>query len=580
MGYPWTGLPAGSGVLSYFGFTFDPLYRSRVACNPKRDEAGRTITDWEVTIEVDAFVTSGASGADRADATLTLMQQQLKTDGGELHYDAKGFGTTFTVNKADGTGVRDVAWGPKPKLLSFHPLGENNAAMVTWAVTTRVPFCPAAASYAGKPMAVNYAVDVTKDNDGYRTIAITGYLEIPMTYPTPGSFTLPDTADNYKSQIQPAIPPGFKRQASTRLSYDKRRLDFTFVDTEIPVGGVPIGCTSATGQASVRSSGMNSTRWTGTISASYVVPKRKPKSTAWLQFLALIQDRLRTAKSSGGSLIFDGLSINEGLYENKQQSFELNYTLFTKLATILNASGMWRPVPNTDFNAWSTSIQDVRDITGPNGWQVPAGQDAIINLCGGSVATMRTVVPGNQLTANVPLVPSAFYSVNPFTSWLRYQCALEVKLRTNILRHKPLNTNVLTAVQPDPNGPAFPALYTVSDLFQKRSSPSFEATLRGFAVRAGYAIPVPGLSSVGGAPAIIDTQDVRPRFIGALGGIPLVYVSWIMKYQLFAPPQGAILTPANPELFGQDLNTATLRAVGYAGGGRGNEVRTLTSGGL
>jgi hypothetical protein len=197
------------------------------------DEAQRTTVYVEHSLEVEGYVVPNVVTG-TTDTVLSTARKLLTAQGGALDYSDKGFGD-LVVNVEAG-GVRDVSWGPHPEILEWIPLGGDGVGTckVVWRVTTRIPECTSAV-YAGAPLALNYEQDFSIDEAGYTTVGTSGYIEIPMTRRTQTDRSLPDSADQYRERLQAAVPLGYRRNSQDyRLSKDKRRLDFSWRDEEIP----------------------------------------------------------------------------------------------------------------------------------------------------------------------------------------------------------------------------------------------------------------------------------------------------------------------------------------------------------
>src|SRR5215469_15045523 len=110
------------------------------------------------------------------------------------------------------------------------------------------------------------------------------------------------------------------------------------------------------------------------------------------------------------------------------------------------------------------------------------------------------------------------WGLNAAASWMDYSIWIEVILDPGLALHKPLpqyntpaDTLAVIGVQ-DPNADiAIPAqgsgvnLVSQSqsvDVVQRMASPTYHFVLSGFAVRAGWQIPIPGLVSIGGVPCV------------------------------------------------------------------------------
>lgn len=590
----WTNI-AATGVLSYNGFAFDPLYKSKVSGRMVQDEAERTVIYTEYTFDITATVTSNASGGGTS-ADLLSMRQKLEAQGGEFHYDNKGFGTTFTVNAPGGGGVRDVKFGPKPQILEFTPIGDANAALVHWVCVVCIPDHCASPVYAGQIMARNYDIDYDIDADGMTTVRITGYLEIPMTRSSVDSRTLADVADRYYERIVPRLPAGFRpTKRSRNVSKDKRRLDFSFEFEELPNNGLPVNCTSASGTHSVRSMGNNMFMWVNRLSATYVVAKDKPKSLAWSAFQALLLDRLAKSNQSKGfenSTVFLSASFEDGLYqEGRKTSISFEYTFSSTLPNVMEASGIWTPVPGTNNTQWKTSVASALSPRGFAGLRLGISDDAIIDLCGGTTPG-PTGDPPPPPPPRDPDKRTLVACPSPNTSWLETQNELEIEMEPQIARHQPLGPtltampnlggnpinfpvnangggsapsgsipykppsgspgNIITVeTVPGASGKAFGVMQTIqsnADIFQLRATPTFRIALVGFALRVCWPIVPPSLPSFGGWLTIPGRQIVKRRVVGRAGTAPINYCGWRLEYTTAGIPAGPVGNPPNPTL--------------------------------
>src|SRR5262245_2851537 len=183
---------------SYNGVTFGVRTETLgIECRPARDQAGRAISHIVHSISLKTTIAADPDSPLTPDEQLEGIRTRLQQDGGALKFVDKGFGN-FTVNTAapgaEGE-ARDVAWGPKPQLLRWKPLGNNQAAEVTWTVEVAVPECFAPLGGTVRPMEACYRVQWSVDGGGYQRRTVTGYLLIPMTRHNPGDPSLPDSAD-------------------------------------------------------------------------------------------------------------------------------------------------------------------------------------------------------------------------------------------------------------------------------------------------------------------------------------------------------------------------------------------------
>lgn len=400
------------GTLSYNGVTFSQLYRSSVSGPPAMDNAGRTRRGVEWTISVDGVVTldlTAAAAQDRAgngtiDDQWELMRQLLSAPAGILTYQGKGFGP-FIVNGVGAGAVDDIAWGPKPKLLEFQPLGGSRASFVRWQVTTIIPeFAagpvgkpvnptltmppsgfgrliagdPPLAARAGPVVQFNEESTLRYDEAGYASYSIRGTLEIPLTRSTVDARTIDHTVDDYRQRFLNIWVDltRFKVQArSFSYSRDKRTCEWEFACTELAPMGLPEGAAVARGNYSVRplKQGPALCQWLCSLKGTYTIRKDQPRRLAWKAFIGLLVSRISYSTFGEMGLVdtlLPGLlpprirlpiaaaieratrrawvihfAFDEGLYDDSRtMTFEASWWLMTNIQTILRASGVWRPV--------------------------------------------------------------------------------------------------------------------------------------------------------------------------------------------------------------------------------------------
>jgi hypothetical protein len=85
-----------------------------------------------------------------------------------------------------------------------------------------------------------------------------------------------------------------------------------------------------------------------------------------------------------------------------------------------------------------------------------------------------------------------------------------------------------------------------ADYAQTRGTPSYRVWLRGYAIRAGYDVPIPALDTLGGVKAVWAGGISRGGFKKNVGGVPVFARNWCQEYILLQAPTQAIVTPANP----------------------------------
>ncbi len=549
-----------TGLVKYGDYTFDSSVRTSVTAIPQLDDAGRTFKWIGYTVAVRALV--HADGG--LDTLMGGLRKQLLTPAQAFHYDAgKGFGS-FTI---DGSPIDDVAWGPFPRRLHFDPIGDNKSAWVDWEVEVRIPECLGSTSYKHKIMSAGYTVTYDIDTDGLTTVTYAGFLEIPMTRETPTSGTLDDNADKYREQIASQTILGFQRESqSYKVSLDKRRLDFSIVDKEIPIA-LPAGVTQCNVTHTVDSA-LGKKRgafrlWGNTIAGTVTTsPSKNAKADGFSKFMIIVNKRQEGIRGRGGLLIAQEFSISEELTAFTSR-FSLRYLSSAgEKATaqqFLTASGMWNGI-GTDFASWKASLDDQAwKPRGIAGLTSKPSDDTIIDLCLQSTVANPTQNPTNNQPKNQPgqLPPPTKKPPAP-ASWLWYECFLSVDEDDRIAVHKPLKS---------PGAPVPPKLPydklqpentdklqvgeggtdDVPDIEQKVSGPTFTITLWGSAIRCGYPITTPSLVTVGGKKVTQLRCRVTHGVATQVDDTPINTCSWIKTYHCTEQPTD-LKIPANPML--------------------------------
>ncbi|MDE2097168.1 MAG: hypothetical protein KGL39_07970 [Patescibacteria group bacterium] len=544
-------LPDGS-TASYNGYSFGLYTQTEgIEGTPVYDPAGRTVSHIVYSITLKSIIQNDGG----TDASLQTIRRQLEAPAGAFSYQNKGFGN-LTVNTAGGQGqgiARDVIWGPKPKMLRWRPIGGPAACEITWRCEVAVaPECPNAASSFAL-MEFNYSLKITNDRAGYTRRTISGHVRVPQTRQSQQSRKIIYSADDYRETIYPKVPVGFRREdRDFDLSADKCTLTFTIVDSETPPNVPPRGVVDCSASHSVSSGNQGLARWMGAISGTYEVAKDQPRGIAWQYFWALCLDRMNWAaknakQPAGGSKIRAtvypiGLSISEpDIYGRAAASFTLTYVILNSLPNIVSVSGLWRPVPNSDYLSWAQSMQPLAwNVRGNAKMKFDPSQDVIVDLCqpvksGKSIAQVAAAAngatkKGKSDVAGLPVLTAD-------NSWVVFDNRVRLEERHDRVILKPLPKNKND--RPDA-------------IIQDRATPSYEAVMEGYAMRIGFPISPPKLTSVGGIPAFPLNKPGQgfKTWVAANFAAPAWAAQWQLRYVLQNLPPGPVKAPDNP-LLGQ-----------------------------
>ncbi len=416
------------GRLTYNTVDFDCLYTSTLSGRPVPDAAGRTFKGVEWTIAVEGVVTVLPTDNEVGDMDNRIdnIKRLLEQPAGYLIFQGKGLGDLI-VNKPGPFNVRDLAWGPKPTLLDFKPLGGGLAALIKWQVVTLVPVHLALRK--GPFLQFNDEVSISYDEEGYSQLSIRGVMEIPLTRKTVNDPTLDETVDTYRRQfmdrVRDTVNPLIYRvtQRSFNVSRDRRTMEWSYVAVENPPMPPPPDCLVARGTFSIRPQKQDPALfpWICSLRASYVVRKDQPRRTAWWAFIGMMNFRMNQAdlpipgidkktnaeqgngnppqapandppeplaigagfgwgiglsKEAVKNAVKDGavkkkntlliyFGVDEGLYlDSRTVSFEASWILMSRFTDVLLTSGLFRwPGDITGNVPWATSIQDISGAT-------------------------------------------------------------------------------------------------------------------------------------------------------------------------------------------------------------------------
>jgi hypothetical protein len=190
-------------------------------------------------------------------------------------------------------------------------------------------------------------------------------------------------------------------------------------------------------------------------------------------------------------------------------------------------------------------FQDENKAQGITGSQVQAG---ISNADDGRIIEKGITLP---------------WLFNPRYSWMAYQCWIECHLDSGMVLHKPLpqsnpepDTLASGFVSPLDNdfesnvaGVNLKSTGNYTDVVQRMANSDYRFVLKGYGMRAGYQIPIPGLKSVGGVDAVPDERQFgQNTIVGNCSGIPIWYAEWDLWYFVNLPPTKAQVPPPNVAL--------------------------------
>jgi hypothetical protein len=552
------------GSVTYNGFTFPAPLTAKVTANAIYDEADRTIIQIDYTLVIEAAIfpddapqsTAGAEIGENLDD----IRSRLQKSGQGLTFTSQGFGS-FAINGS--STVKDINFGPKPRVLVWEPIGTNRAVRIVWTCETSIPECTdSVPKYANTLSSFTYDARWSITESGLTRRSITGTLTIPAQLS--GADGISDTADKYRYKLRAFKPPlGFHREQDYSLSRDKRTLEFVLVDTEIPSDNPFFpGTIKADINHEINSSLSDGgfRIWNCTISGSVEVKPTARKSLAWQAFLHVVKDRMERATRARhgtdtpletGKTLVTYISLADQVY-GRTLSFTVRYWLYSNPNTLAMGSGIFSPVHGTSWSTWRGSISEVVDIRGNAKMNHLAHNDVIINLCTGdpiSASTEQGVVRAAPTQAEEIL---SAVCPSPSESWLKFKNDFLIVENTEVIQHKKLGQSKSRNEVRDPpsassSSDASPQLPfsqsrdTSSDYaYQLRGPGTYTLRMFGYAYRLGYPIGVPIITRIGNKVPLIKDKQFKTKKLVHTSNCTLYFASWVIDYYLDGPPTGTV----------------------------------------
>jgi hypothetical protein len=537
------------GQLDYNGYEFDGSSRVNVRAEFVYDDSGRTVLYHRHTITVHFFV----HDASDTDGDFLSIRAKLSKPGKKLTFTGHGFGNDLIVNRDDGGGLRDVKWGPTPRIIAWDPVGSSKTCEAIWEVTTCVPVCDTQGVHRTTGvMSINYGVSFSIKN-GFTTRTIDGHLEIAQTR-MPVGLNPPDCADLYRHFVNPSQIPGFERSSDWRVSLDKSRIEFSIVDRQIESKNpYPTLVTRVSAEHDV--SWIRSNRGTLTLrnrlTMDVDLPLGAPTARAWNFFGFIVAQRTQVSANSGKRTFLDEVSAREDIF-GTSHSFSASWRVLMSLEEIFDFSqtGIWKPVTGTNWESWQASLAAVFDNRGYAELTQLPGNDLIIDLCGSGGATIpwNAGIPAPR--ASTPDQSPNFINQTPppEKSYLDYQMDLQVVSQRPVVRQSTMQSPDVPPSQVDMyggQGAQFggPNQGQTADTLQQSGPGSFGIRIKGSAERAGHEIPCPAIQSVGSQTPVEVYKKYVCRSLGKCFGVPMFRAAWDIGYALSGNPVAASPLP-------------------------------------
>ncbi len=562
----------GMSRVTYNDWTFPD--RSQFSCQESfvYDDAGVTVVKTQFNLQVQTIICvenpSPGASYDASDYDcgneMHLLRQRLSKAGQSLKIEHDGFGPRMEINGYSNSTIKDVSWGPTPKMISWEPIGHTRSVEVVWQCEFCIPICD---GRTGSPAftglsALNYSVGFSFDSRGFTTRRISGYIEIALTRDNRNNPRgLVDSVDNYRNKLAVSKPANFEREVSWDISTDKRRANFSIIDKEISSPNAwPPGVVKIQGTHRVGWSRSNLTRVSNSISVSIEMAPDQLKARAWLIFADIVKTRQQFAPAPS-KLLIQSLDIVEELYENKV-SFQMGYTFTAPidLARLFADTGLFQPIafrgqqPPT-WETWDESVKHLQPLRG-NGTDGGIANlrheyqyDKIVDLCDNTPrpGPPQDLARGVQQASYAPLLSNA--TPPPNSSWLKFDASIghidrgtaiaTIQLGPNNKDHDRFNP-----AEPTAGGANLSRINgtPLKEYFQEHGTKE-HIVWSGYAERIGYPVPKPGQMKFAGVwlrpvpgPRSSNGAFFEQKFMGMHFGVPKYAASWRQYYKLNRVP--------------------------------------------
>lgn len=558
---------APNARITYNGFEFNPHTHYEVTEQYEYDGPEMTVVGTRFFIRVRTILSpepvgsfSHTGSAVYAGGDVLDARRKLSKSGGVLEFLHEGFSgpTYIRVNAEPYSGsipkIMDINGGPKPRVLSWRPIGNTAAIEIEWQCETTIPICDGTETprHTGVK-AFSYGIQYDIDPSGYTTRRISGYIEIAMTR---DGRDIPDTVDTYRNLVRFEKPANFTREVSWTVSPDKRRAEFSITDREIRTNNVfPPHVINISAQHKVGWSRNDRVKVPNTISATIELSPLVPRVTAYEIFRSLLATRLAFAATIESNTFIESISLEESIFENRFTFSCSYYTLFkapgatSALPFIILATGIMSPYIPNEWTVWDDSVKKLAPLQGLDALEPPGREYGLANLVHNPIADRITDLCDSgqapyhnsegAYIGNIGAAPSVFCNSIPpaAQSWLQFEARFIYREGARTSASVTLGPDDLTHGAFDPASPTA-NLSDVADIgierFVEQYAGDMEIVWQGYAERIGYPIPKPGTLTIADGVELVPTSEGRftQQYVGMYFCQPRYKAYWSIPYKL------------------------------------------------
>lgn len=549
------------------------------------------IAYYEHTLSIDTIIYYNNTVAADLEDEASRLEKILLTPGYQLKLNPVGLGNYPVVN---GTGGKaDMAGGPFPQQVTVEPIASNNAIAIRWVVMFRIDYC---ADTASNMVQFNSELDFNVDEEGDLVFNLrvtyqqrTPILDISNLNPLVNALSSNAGASFQGMHRRKRVSlTRDQRTARIHIEFKEIKSDNPYFQNTKAIDFVDDISSDLFGQGML--SGRGFYTWNRKFSASITLPARIHKSYAWIVFLKIIQQRFRNLSqlTKKAALLEMGqtdgqdntyntknwylltrIRITNPVY-TRTMKFEAEYFVVTDLDTLLSKTQICSRVNNSfnddpginnpptlsdQWKVWSNanniSLNGVFELE-PN--NVPI----TYNQCSGAYSAPRvanTALGAAESDPDIAASPDETNEKPPKQedtkySWLDYSNEVELVEKTknvhvSYLQAPPSTSYYQTddasasaTANRSAEGMVINGRYTSAAGTTKapktvaRGTSTFEARMKGYAIRVGHKIPIPVLTSVGGSPV---SRSGEARFVQkqiSRGDVPVYLAMWDIPYSI------------------------------------------------
>lgn len=555
-------LTTGFGTLSYGSVTFSVMRNCTFRYEPRYLDSARRVIALDCYLSVVARV----HGSDATSSTRTRTQSrmdslvdQLSQSGKRLIIQDIGLGGAIDT----GSTTPDIDFGPRPRVISWRPIGGDLVGEVVWECHFTIPpKCASNSINAGEVMSFEYAIAYQTNNEGLLTRVITGHIGIVQFRNGLKIAANPEAAYdkiifNCPQYFQPVT---FSRQ----INHARNRIDFVCVHEEQTNEAYPEGIIEADVDQDLENIPPGFINWQGTLSGTMRVAPGVAKKVAADKFFIIMFDvakHLNDAAGAKGIVIPERIRFGTKKF-GRTSRFFVQWRMVACLHEILAKAGIWSSVPGTDYTKWKASMQKIGLFSprGIGGYRFNANDDVILDLCEqpakvsiGNDTGYRTTPGGDaKLSLDCP-------EVTKEKSYLFFKNAIQGVQSQSVILHK-----IMQAFKPGiaTVGDGILAPFIGSggsssnaekqDIAQYSGTSEDYVLMTGRALRLKFTPEIPKLESVGGVKLEELGRQVVVEPEASYFDCPLIGARWAVLYRVKGGSLHGVKPPKIKELCMKD----------------------------